>query len=528
MPLSDPTADAIARAYDTVPYDSRAFPQSHPARSAALATLFGLNPPDVSTARVLELGCAAGGNLSPLATAFPQATFLGVDLSAVQIAQGQARIARLGLTNITLRNQSILDLSAGHGVFDYIICHGVYSWVPQPVRDAILRVATQNLAQSGVAYISYNVNPGWRLRGVLREAMLFHCAGEADPARKIASARHFLAQLAEITDPASAYGQLLRQEARMIATAEDTYLLHDHMEINNEPCYVSEFLGAARTAGLAFLTEASIQMTIAETFGASNGQILRELSGNHLERMEQYIDFLTGRTFRQTLLVRASQERAIVRTLAPKCVAGLHLQANLALAEESDGSFVLRDPAGRTLTTSSPFVRDGLLALGARFPGSLPVDEITLAASIAAEPRDTEPGAAAIESLHDSLLKMVLIGMAEITTLELSSRAALCDRHTAFPLARADAEAGMTWTTNLRHETVPLNIVQQAVLPLLDGAHDTGALIAALREKVREGRIVLQREGVPLTEEADIAASAIEHVDQALKGIARASLLVAA
>ena len=99
------TAQSIAQTYDDVPYDSRPFPQSHPARSAAIAKLFGLTPPVLKNGRVLELGCAAGGNLIPMAAMFPDAQFLGVDLSVVQIEQGRERITELGLTNIELRHQ---------------------------------------------------------------------------------------------------------------------------------------------------------------------------------------------------------------------------------------------------------------------------------------------------------------------------------------------------------------------------------------------------------------------------------------
>ena len=154
----DPHASGIAQHYDDVPYTSKPFPQSQPPRLAALAKLFGLTPPDVAHARVLELGCASGGNLIPLAAAFPDAEFLGLDLSPKQIADGTARIARSGLTNIRLIQQSIADVTRGLGQFDYIICHGVYSWVPADVRDSILRVTHDNLSENGVALANFAVS----------------------------------------------------------------------------------------------------------------------------------------------------------------------------------------------------------------------------------------------------------------------------------------------------------------------------------------------------------------------------------
>ncbi len=603
--VQDTSARAIAAAYDEVPYESRPFPQTHPARSAALARVFGLTAPAIESARILELGCASGGNIIPLACAFPDATFVGVDLSPNQVETGRARIRQIGLKNITLRHQSIMELSRGHGTFDYIICHGVYSWVPQPVRDSILRVAHESLSENGVAYISYNVHPGWRLRGVLREAMLFHVDGEANPAARAGMARAFLNQLAEITDGATPYGQLLRQEAKAMAGHEDYYILHDHLEHTNDPCYVGDFLAKAKNAGLAYLTEANFNVTIAESFGAEKGRQLRELSGNNLDRMEQYIDFLTGRTFRQTLLVQDTQVGNIVRNLSPSVLEGLHVQARIGLVEDAAGTsttaqsanptYVLRDAAGRTLTTGSTYVRDCLVNLGAHYPRTLTPAQIAQSPHPLSQPAshplsihsptaspppspftpastspthqtsdpavnhtgDAVPSLLAVGApppavilelvprthpstepapvtqaqnalVLDALFKMLLIGMAEVTTVPFAPQMTLDERPRALDIARADASAGRAWTTNARHENVTLNIVQQAVLPLLDGTNDTHALVEALRAKAREGQIVFQHAGTPLTSDEAIHSAAREHLTAALSSLTTQALLVAA
>lgn len=519
MALHEVTSEAIAQSYDAIPYDSRPFPQSHPARSAALGKLFGLNPPNIETARVLELGCAAAGNLIPLAASYPEATFVGIDLSPVQIARGKERVGELGLTNINLLNQSILDVSKGYGVFDYVICHGVYSWVPTAVQDAIFRIARENLSETGIAYVSYNVFPGWRLRGVLRDAMLFHCDGMKDGTERIAAARSFLNELAQITDEAGAYGQMLRQEAQALAHHEDYYIQHEYLEHTNTPCYVHEFIASAQKAGLAFLTEATLSITIAETFGLEKGKRLRELSGNRLDRMEQYIDFLTGRTFRQSLLVRETQAGKINRTLDPQRLDGLHLQTQLVLTDTNEKGFTLRDPSGRTLQTQSPFVRDCLLKLSESFPQSMTVG--TLAEATAdGRARTADENYA----LNDALFKMVLTGMIEVTSVPLAAAAVSTRLPAATLIARTDAARGKAWTTNQRHETVPLSVVQQAVLPMLDGKLDTDALAAALRDKALEGAIVFQRDGQPLTERGDIDAASEEHLRHVLAALTKSAL----
>src|SRR5262249_11327478 len=108
----DPIA-SIRRTYDQVPYKSHAFPFTHPRRLAAVARVAtGIDAPPVAGCRVLELGCASGGNLLPMAAHLPEARFVGIDLSPVQIDAGIAAARALGLANIELRTMDILDVSA--------------------------------------------------------------------------------------------------------------------------------------------------------------------------------------------------------------------------------------------------------------------------------------------------------------------------------------------------------------------------------------------------------------------------------
>src|SRR5262245_55529309 len=156
----------VKNSYDEVPYESHPFAQTHPDHLATVATLFGMRPAPVARCRVPELGCASGGNLIPMAEQLPQSQFLGVDLSARQVDDGRRVLGPLGLTNVELRHASILDVDDGYGPFDYVLCHGVYSWVPPAVQDKILDVCAHNLAPQGVGYISYNTYPGWHMRGM--------------------------------------------------------------------------------------------------------------------------------------------------------------------------------------------------------------------------------------------------------------------------------------------------------------------------------------------------------------------------
>src|SRR5690606_35431991 len=137
-PLS--TALPAGSTYDETPYPSSAFPQTHPDKLCAMARLFGLEAQDPTTARVLELGCADGANLLPMAQHAPGARFLGLDASIKQVEGARAAITAAGLANVEVRHQDILEFPADEGKFDYIIVHGIFSWVPDPVRDKILAI----------------------------------------------------------------------------------------------------------------------------------------------------------------------------------------------------------------------------------------------------------------------------------------------------------------------------------------------------------------------------------------------------
>ena len=167
--------------YEELPYASQAFAETHPDHLASLARLYGLTPPPVERCRVLELGCAAGGNLIPMAVSLPGSHCVGVDLSRRQIAEGQATVAALGLRNVSLEVLSLADIGSSFGKFDFIVAHGIYSWVEEALREKILAICSQNLSPDGIAVVSYNTHPGWRARSMVREMMAYHIRREVDP-----------------------------------------------------------------------------------------------------------------------------------------------------------------------------------------------------------------------------------------------------------------------------------------------------------------------------------------------------------
>ena len=178
--------DAAINPYDAVAYPGHAFAQTHPARLATIAHFHGLKAASPQRMRVLELGCGRGGNLLPMAAQYPQSDFVGLDLSGSAIAKATIAQQELGLRNIAFHHRDILAVGDELGTFDYILVHGVYSWVPDIVREAILAIFGRLLTPHGIAYVSYNALPGCRLRDLARDVMLYATRDVHEPEERVA------------------------------------------------------------------------------------------------------------------------------------------------------------------------------------------------------------------------------------------------------------------------------------------------------------------------------------------------------
>ncbi|MGH7134270.1 MAG: methyltransferase regulatory domain-containing protein, partial [Pirellulales bacterium] len=376
----DPIADG-ANSYDAVPYSVNAFPQTRPDRLAAIAALFGLEAPPPRRCRVLELACASGGNLIPLALSSPESTFVGVDLSQRQIADGQSVVGQLGLGNVELKPMSIIDVGREFGTFDYILAHGVYSWVPPEVQEQILEICGRNLSAQGVAYVSYNTLPGWHARGAIREMLWYHTERFTDPAERIREARQLLSFLAASAKQGDGgYGLLLRHELTVLARTPDTYLLHEHLEEFNEPLYFHQFAERAASKGLQYLGEAHVGAMMAAQFGAQAEQTLRQLSPDLLH-MEQYMDFLRNRMFRQTLLCH--DDVSLDYVLRPAAVKTFYIASPLRAAADDAAPSAKTEPpssGGARLVTHDPLMKAAMGHLSKMWPLSVSFADLCSAA----------------------------------------------------------------------------------------------------------------------------------------------------
>jgi len=214
-------ATSGARSHDRVPYPNRSQRAAHPRHLETVATLFGMTPAPAPRCKVLELGCATGSNLIAQAYDLAEGRFLGIDLSGLQIAEARKRVQSLGLKNIELRHADITDVGPTWGQFDYIICDAVYSWTSAEVQDTIMRICRTNLAPNGVAFVSYNVQPGWHFRVTIRDMLLYHVSHLEEPQDRIDQARAIVQFLAESCQDAAC-----KDELRSVSQLSDALLFH--------------------------------------------------------------------------------------------------------------------------------------------------------------------------------------------------------------------------------------------------------------------------------------------------------------
>jgi methyltransferase-like protein/protein-L-isoaspartate O-methyltransferase len=527
------TEKPASTAYDQMPYPAGAYSQSHPDRLETLAKLFGMVSPDSRRCRVLELGCADGANLIPMACARPESTFIGVDLSAMQIQPGRKAIAALGLGNIELRHGDLQSVDASFGTFDYVIAHGIFSWVSKEVQDRLLAICRERLAENGVAYVSYNTHPGWRMRGMLRDMMLYHSRKFDEPQKQIEQARALINWLGEtVNSEGSPYGMLLKSELEQMQHWQDTYFRHDSLAEINEPVYFHQFIEQAGKHGLNYLGEAEFPSMLASNYGSATDETLNRL-GRDIIEMEQYMDFLRNRMFRQTLLCHKTAK--LNRSLGPWTITGFQIAASIRPANReadlnSDQAQTFRGPKEMTLSSNQPIVKAALVCLANLWPAALPFAELVSSARSILDGKTAvvqKPAEAASDSriLAEALLTCYSKGLCELHVNPAPFTLSPGERPHACPLTRLQASHGNA-VTNRRHDRVMLDSFARHLLPLLDGKRDRASLVDALASLVADNSMVVNVEGKPVSEPAEVRKVMASELERKLHDLGRLALLV--
>jgi len=477
-----------------------------------MATLFGIDPPPVERCRVLELGCGDGWNLISMAYGLPGGEFTGVDLASTPIERGLAFCQELGLRNVHLRQLDLLE-AGDLGEFDYIIAHGLYSWVPEPVRRKILEVCERSLARNGVVMISYNAYPGNHLRELVRGMMHYHAAHFVRPEEKIRQSRALVKFIADSKEPRELYHHLLAQEAKRLENYSDGALFHDDLNRFNQPFYFHEFMAQASPHGFQFLAEAEVSDNFARHYSPQVEAALAELDPNDLVAREQYFDFLRCCGFRHTLLCRQGQPRQkeirSERVMLLR-VAGEIRPARADADPRAPTPEIFHGPNGAEIETNDPILKTALVHLGTLWPECIAFDDLLqYAITASGGTAGAESRSSAAESLAAALLQLLSATFLEFRAhrLPVVQQPGATPRSSA--LARLQLQV-VNFVTSLRQSTVVLDDpLSYALARLLDGSRDRAMLKEELASQAVEG-------GFSVTDEA---------LETSLRKLARAALL---
>lgn len=486
-----PTTEQLRQSYDTIPYLNPPKPFTYISRLAAIGQRRGLDTAPIERCHVLEVGCADGGNLLPMAFRFPESQFLGIDLSAVQIEMGQRSIDEFGLTNFRLATADVMDLKPGDlGTYDYIIVHGVYSWVPDQVRDAILSICRHHLSPHGVAYISYNTYPGWKAKDAIREMLRFHTRDITDLTKKVEAAFDLLNVFpsadSSTKDPAALVIERLRKDLNQMEDAA-TYLIHEYLVDINQPYYFSQFLDQIRAAGLQYLDDAYPGSASLTRLPAPAQEWITKNFSDRASQ-QQYIDLLGNVSFRRSLVCRGDQTLDH-RVLFSRYV-NLHVTATSRIEENStaqNGNGYCTD-SGRRFTIENEALAKQLTSLVNCRPESRAVRDIQRELSSCMSEGDVA-----------SSLEGLLLGGA----IEIWSKASPCVRSVEeFPFAnkmvRHQALKGRAACGS--HRTIQLdNPLERLLLASVDGTRSLETLVDLLRKRLTPNHPLTQEHWMQVT-----------------------------
>ena len=239
--------------YDEIPYESLPFSDAHPVNLAALsAGCLDWRRPIPNTAGCWRWAAPPAAISSPL-----PGTIRGAILSESTV---------------------------------YILVHGVYSWVPEPVRDRIMQLCAKHLSPTGIAYISYNTLPGWRMRSMLRDVFLFHTRNASRPQEKVVRLQTLLPQLDVALEKMDTdCGRYLKREIAYLRAAHPSYLYHEYLEDINTPFLFSHFMEGAQRHKLQYLCDVDLKTMFPSTLG-EGAENLVEAFDDLIEHLQSYAD----------------------------------------------------------------------------------------------------------------------------------------------------------------------------------------------------------------------------------------------
>jgi len=436
--------------YDEIAYPSLIFWQSHPEAMAVIARLHGIDAPPVETARILHVGGGDGLDAIAMATTFPRAEVVNFDIAEAPLLRGRTWSQAAGLANVRHELIDILEAADRlEGPFDYILAHGIYAWVPEQVRAAVMPMIARLLSPKGIAFVSYDALPGGYTRTALHEMLKQRVRHLEAPSERLATARSLLREFAVPREGDQPITVAMKKDAEAALLQSEGSFYHDILNDYYAPQSLTHVVGDAARNGLQYLGEARGRGWEKGFLDPDHARMSEEAL---LDRLQAQ-DYATGRYFRSSMFIRA--EVPFTRIAQHAAAQDMWVWTRATAAETN---VFKTDRLGlRIPDPERAAMMHRLIASGSRM---MPVAELA-----------TSP------DLLGALCHYGLEGMVELRTVEPCFVTHAGDRPIASPLAGVQAAEGEKRLVTLRHDWTTLeNPALGRLLLLLDGGSDRGAL----------------------------------------------------
>lgn len=256
--------------------------------------------------RYLDLGCGSGLTITALAAANPRSEFVGIDFSPDHILLARDFAEASELSNLRFIEASFKDLindSTELGAFDFVGCHGVYTWVSADNQERIVELLRRHVAPGGLVYLGYNAMPGWApvqpLRHLVNLLAERHPSAHSD--RAIDEAAAILGELRDHNAGYMADNTPVQHWLDRMAKHQRSYLSHEYLPKAAKPLWHDEVAHDLSPARLRYVGSArlvenfdsinipeSLRARVADAETKGLGETVRDLVINQTFRIDVF------------------------------------------------------------------------------------------------------------------------------------------------------------------------------------------------------------------------------------------------
>lgn len=286
-----------------VRYPAFFYKEMQPLWLSAVAGFQGFEAPDAHSAFALcELGCGVGVNLLVAAACHPQSRFVGVDFNEEHLQLAREAAEQCGIANVDFIHADFAKFAANTSdQFDFITCHGVWSWIAPQHRAALREVASRCLKPLGLFYLHYMCHPGSTDLLPLQHLLnlcAHHMPGPSP--RKAAVGMKLLEQIAEGGLFADKTG--MQRHLANMAKRDPTDLAHEFLTDHWQPQHSVDVHQDVAQSGLTLIGSADVfnnldpslsipgrlQDLIRRTAVQALAETLKDMARNAHQRMDLF------------------------------------------------------------------------------------------------------------------------------------------------------------------------------------------------------------------------------------------------